>query len=76
MKDEHRRELTENQVKLIKFYKDIEKDLLLNMNNNFSDKHVNYNRWKSIAITHFEQGFMALIRSIAEESDEVKTHNI
>lgn len=65
------RKLTDEQVTAINTFKNIESDLLTKIAQIYNisvNLHLD-ERWKSIAITHFQQGFMALNRSIAKPDE-------
>lgn len=63
------RELSSEEFRTIKHIKELEKSLLKEIKSyleqNLHDDYIDL-RWKSIGMTHLEQGFMALVRSIAK----------
>jgi hypothetical protein len=69
------KDLTQSQIHAINTFKGIEAEILNKLfgetQTAILDKtyQVN-NRWFGIGITHIEQGFMALVRSIAEGDDK------
>lgn len=71
--------MVDNQHKLIKGYRDLSEDEIALMNQiktfeeslgtlwrNVQEMPSTNARWVSIARTHFEEGFMALVRSVAK----------
>ncbi len=69
MKDQHKlikgyRDFDQEKIDLINSAKSMEQHLA-NFVKNFGCNDCD-ERWKSIAITHFEQGFMALVRAVAK----------
>ena len=57
------RKLSDEEIKYVNQCKDMEYNILTNFVEGIPDLDL---RWKCIAKTHFEQGFMALIRSITK----------
>jgi len=75
------KQLSQEQLDAINYYKDWENELLtgvqglLDQTSTFNPVGTEPlkidNRWGSIAKTHFQEGFMALIRSISKPNGEV-----
>lgn len=67
------RELTEGEVAMINLIKDKEGDVA-SMWSSLSNTEVD-RRWMSIAKTHLQEGFTALVRAIARPADPFEKEN-
>lgn len=65
------RELSDGDIGLINSIKEVEKVVGTAWAEVFNSSNVD-KRWASIAKTHFQEGFSALVRSVAQSEDVYK----